>query len=1042
MKTAYITALVFAFHLQATAADMITAREATNIAESVVAQMARQVDGAARPLPKYLHAIYLDSSYPDEAEAYYRRADGPFGGCSARRVGNVCERNYDWNFDESAEFVVRISAANGRFASIGVSTVGTNLTEEIVTSGMWSPFYKVLPGRTLDGINENGVFCEVNVVATNGSPWETEREGRDINSMGAVRWVLDHATDARSAADELAARVYVSPAMRAMGYSVHYAVCDATGTYVVEDGVVDEWTPDVPAVMTNFRVFQYHQPDPYGTGYERFDVLADLSQSITNAWFSKAYAADLPRPTEFAAPGIGTHDETDALRAWAEAHVVPNLPPKRGGRWWQTVHTSVYDLEEKTLRICVQETDDWYSFALPTEGTDEEEVREIVDAVAISKTDLEVAKKTWVLDPTEYNRQFYVDYGEYEGRNGWRVKSLGSDKGTVRYFVEADRSVTQLDLGGLVPGLAASMTGTVHVVTDDEAFRLDVDSLGNRSAVTVGTRVTTDTAPVWEADKAYAKGEFVSSNGVAYVCIAAATAGTPVADDTKWTKATIGMSSAASGQTVTAKGEASVALGQKTIARGFASIAAGQNSEARSSYSRAYGLTSTAAGNYAVADGEKAVAAGVYSRASGIKAPRASDYASSVWNGDADVEGYGSHGQGTFSVNPRPTKGGDPVTGFFVGERNLKDVINDSVAVTFRNGTGLIDESGAAVSYNQAILSLLQDRGGLVLGDSAASLLSDGTTNGAVRTGYTMGPSDKLSVRFRLRSISPQARVFGTYGGTLGNALNVGFYVNGTGNWGYAFTSGSSPWKELGSGIAATTNWLTVTFTGNGAGTKPHIKLATDNGTTVYSGTQSYSIPSATTESSHLVFFGDATATASHFSNCEISSVTLTRVGGAKVSLAPFRANSGAGFVRSGTQDVALGGSGTSALDADGDVLKPYGLVEKHLGWGVRVFGYERRCTPQIACKLKNDEYDPPPYDVTIDFYDGGRLSHPAAELLLVTFDGFSQPMPINLVYPDGSSPRIYGDSTQTSPYSAAVIRITYLSNMEVLVEKREFAIP
>ena len=369
MKRVLFAVAAFAAVFAAGAADMITAREATNIAEAVVARMARQVDGAERPLPKFLHVIDFDSSYPDEAEAYYRRADGPFGGCSVRRVGNVCERNYDWNFDESAEFVVRVSAAEGRFASIGLATVGTNLTDESVTSGRWSPFYKVLPGRTLDGINENGVFCEVNVVATNGSPWETEREGRDINSMGAVRWVLDHATDARSAADALAARAYLSPAMRAMGYSVHYAVCDATGTYVVEDGVVDHWTPDVPVVMTNFRVFKYHQPDPYGTGYERFDILADLSQPITNAWFSKAYAADLPRLTEFAAPGVGTHTQTNALRAWAEAHVVPNLPPKRDGRWWQTVHTSVYDLEAMTVRVAVQETDDWYVFRLDDSGS-------------------------------------------------------------------------------------------------------------------------------------------------------------------------------------------------------------------------------------------------------------------------------------------------------------------------------------------------------------------------------------------------------------------------------------------------------------------------------------------------------------------------------------------------------------------------------------------------------------------------------------------------------------------------------------------------
>ena len=95
------------------------------------------VKSDASPLPPYLHELSFDDTYPDDAAWYYERAGG-VGHCSVRRVGNLLERNYDWTFDDSAEFVVRVSGNAGRVASIGVASVGTNLSEGVVTSGAWS----------------------------------------------------------------------------------------------------------------------------------------------------------------------------------------------------------------------------------------------------------------------------------------------------------------------------------------------------------------------------------------------------------------------------------------------------------------------------------------------------------------------------------------------------------------------------------------------------------------------------------------------------------------------------------------------------------------------------------------------------------------------------------------------------------------------------------------------------------------------------------------------------------------------------------------
>ena len=348
---------------------------------------ASRVEGAARTLPKYLHYFEFDSTYPDDAEWYCDRIDG-IGYCSSVRRGNEYARNYDWLYDESVTGVVKIPAADGRFASVGVASVGTNLTEEIVTSGRWSRFYKCLPGMMLDGINENGVVANINVVAKNGSAWETQGE-RTLNILRSVRWILDTAASASNAAEYVAANAYVPPSIQKLGYSIHLMVADKDETWVVEDGVASNITARAAQVMTNFRLLS--DDDPYGSGYERYDILTNAANSITNAWYTNAYKPNAqgvyPWPTEFAAHGVGTHDETEALQRWAQENVTPNLPPKRNGRWWQTVHCSVYDLAHRTLHVAVQEQDDWYTFAVQSAGgVKPEAVKEIVSPMIGSAT--------------------------------------------------------------------------------------------------------------------------------------------------------------------------------------------------------------------------------------------------------------------------------------------------------------------------------------------------------------------------------------------------------------------------------------------------------------------------------------------------------------------------------------------------------------------------------------------------------------------------------------------------------------------------------
>lgn len=306
----------------------------------------------ARILPPYLHEVSFDDVYPDDAAWFYQQVGHAYTGhCSARRNGNVLERNFDWKFNEAPTFVIRISAAAGRFASLGVATIGDLVTEGQVNSHQWFPYFRCLPGHTVDGVNERGVVCEVNV--TDGTWPRTEGE---IHGLGAVRWALDYGTNAQQVAEYLAEHVYLP---EGFGGNLHWIVADATSTYIVEDGEAIPMT-EQPVVMTNFS-----QDRTGGEGYERWASLTNLATTIESQWWTKAYDRNT-RPIRLTDLGP---DYEQIWTYWAQYPKELHRNQTVGGiGWWQTVHCSKYDISGKALVIAVQEQEQWYRFALQTGG--------------------------------------------------------------------------------------------------------------------------------------------------------------------------------------------------------------------------------------------------------------------------------------------------------------------------------------------------------------------------------------------------------------------------------------------------------------------------------------------------------------------------------------------------------------------------------------------------------------------------------------------------------------------------------------------------
>ena len=334
-------------------------------------------NGTARPLPRYLHIYNADDSYPDEAAAYYRsRGDGKTdGGCSAVRSGGFLYRNFDYPLDDRAEFIVKMSAGTQlpttnnqlpthRFASVGVAQVGTNLTEAIVTSGKPSPCYKWLPGATVDGINENGVVAEINVV--DGDPhesgWWSTQIPDAIHPLAAVRWALDNGTSAGMVASNLALRIRFP---QGWSQNFHYMISDEHETWLVENGLPFSWTMYAPSntpVLTNFSILEWTPGS--GSGHERYDLLFG-GANITNAWYTRAYRRETTPPWVSDLADVLAYTNT-IFDAWAN-HPKDYFRGKTSGGqpWWQTVHTSIYDITNRVLRVAVQEVDDWYTFSVP-----------------------------------------------------------------------------------------------------------------------------------------------------------------------------------------------------------------------------------------------------------------------------------------------------------------------------------------------------------------------------------------------------------------------------------------------------------------------------------------------------------------------------------------------------------------------------------------------------------------------------------------------------------------------------------------------------
>lgn len=385
---------------------------------------------------KKIQPYLFDVTYSEPLDYHFgksfmkHRYTDMIGGCTSVRKGNFYGRNYDWTYDMSSSFVVRVKRSiSSRYASIGMSGGIPTLTDEFVEHGDFSELYAALPFIMLDGINECGVVANINVVPTGDYGITTgttpKLDVKDtICAMMIVRYVLDRFDTADAAVTYLQNHVSVYAPNKEGGLQqeLHVMIADKDNTYLIEFINNTMVVHDMDVVyggrtyMTNFYLYKtallentnkidYATVTDYGSGLERYDYITNhiddvdsiesMTTLMTNLNYTNTYKPET-NPfwyTEYVYPEkhltIHSTHEQFAPTVYACQQSFENRSRKDGGKTWQTVHTSVYDIENHSFYLLSQEESKGnqkkISFAIPWTEADAAEFEELKERVAIQE---------------------------------------------------------------------------------------------------------------------------------------------------------------------------------------------------------------------------------------------------------------------------------------------------------------------------------------------------------------------------------------------------------------------------------------------------------------------------------------------------------------------------------------------------------------------------------------------------------------------------------------------------------------------------------
>lgn len=342
----------------------------------------------------YLYYLEMDNTLDyNYAYTYFKKFKMTSTyGCTSFRKGNFFVRNFDWYYNSQVEFIIKLKPKN-KYSTLGVVSYPA-ITRDIVND---FTNYKILPFFLLDGINEKGVFCNINVVPGNEEGWikttgttPTEELREELCMLMIPRFVLDNFSSAQEAVNYLKEHTSIyAPSTKDMSdYECHFMIGDQSSLYVVE--FVNNQLKIIESnneIITNFRLFgtelnndgtiNYNTVSPFGSGLERFNLIKNNWSSLeeneerlmrfasSNLKYTNSYLHSTSPfwYTEF----VGQYSDIKLTVKDAYEHpenftnIIAiainryNTRVRGDNNSWHTLHTSVYNITNKKLYICSQE---------------------------------------------------------------------------------------------------------------------------------------------------------------------------------------------------------------------------------------------------------------------------------------------------------------------------------------------------------------------------------------------------------------------------------------------------------------------------------------------------------------------------------------------------------------------------------------------------------------------------------------------------------------------------------------------------------------
>lgn len=323
----------------------------------------------------YLWEVTVDE-YSSEVPNHLEKEMGAEFNCTAVRNGNYYGRNLDFFVSEVAELVIHTPAKDGRHAVVGVGRLFTK-TDEDIAKGLSAQDMAVLPWGMMDGINDAGLFCNMNVTpfSDSGIPHTSPNpELPEVHCGFLLRCLLDNCATVDEAIEFV--NTHNITGMKKGGFDLHFMIGDPQKTVVLEfidnKPVFGEYN-----IMTNFLVNKLPELTPHADGIERYNIIEQnydegatmegMYNLLKRVRFSQCYDPETTPfwKSEYTGEESGRTIDCTLEEVLADPAVQKNIADfknfKETGYYtremglWFTEHNSTYDIANKTLWVTIRE---------------------------------------------------------------------------------------------------------------------------------------------------------------------------------------------------------------------------------------------------------------------------------------------------------------------------------------------------------------------------------------------------------------------------------------------------------------------------------------------------------------------------------------------------------------------------------------------------------------------------------------------------------------------------------------------------------------